>query len=83
MLVINRIEKKYTKIHEIDRSILKRKLFPVCRKLVIKEAHSHDLLPNRSIESKLDIFNQSRRILKVNLHKIEFQECPVQRKFGC
>lgn len=29
MLVMNRIENRYRKIHEIDRSILKRKLFPV------------------------------------------------------
>ena len=81
MLVMSRIEKKYNKINEIDHSILKRKLFPVCRKSCIKEAHSLNMLPNRSTESKLDIFNQSRRILKVNLHKIEFQEHAGQRKF--
>ena len=74
MLVLSRLKNNISINRDNDRSMLKRKLFPVWRKLGINDKHSNNRLHNRTLDSKFELFNQNRRILKVHLHKIEFKE---------
>lgn len=74
MLVLSRLQNKLNINRENDKSLLKRKLFPVCRKLGINEKHSHNNSLNKTLDSKYELMTQNRRILKVHQHKIEFKE---------
>ena len=80
MLVMNRIEKKFSKMAHIESSILKQRInwLPIWSKYQ-KNADSTSTLKSTSLSRK-DIINQSRKTLKVRMQRIEFQEHKNSKK---
>ena len=80
MLVMNRIEKKFSKMAHIESSILKQRInwLPIWSKYQ-KNADSTSTLKSTSLSRK-DIINQSRKTLKVHMQRIEFQEHKNSKK---
>ena len=74
MLILSRIHNKFPKISEIDQSILKKKLFPVCRRHGTNEINCQYPTQNKTIDSNNEHSVSNRRFMKIHLQKIEFKE---------